>query len=1165
MRATRIKRRRWATKPFGRGLMSIATAAALSGVLAAAAFASKPEVPLVSVPEVTGTTAVSFGTLNPGAAEMREVGTYQFIYRAATDDNCEGAGEAVVPASPAMSNGSPHEEVAEFIEGLTPGTEYAVCLAVTEAGKTEPAVSAAVTFRTRQPPEQPLTEQPSNVTSGAAQLNATLNPNAPGEPNGTYAFDVNRDSEECEGPQKMQVPGSPVPASGEENEAVTAVATGLLPRTKYAYCAVAFNEVGESTVGDAVTFETPARGPTITNLAVEEVRSTEATVEAGVDPGGLSTEVTVDVDGVPQASKALPASKVPVGVQQHIIGLAPSTKYVAQVVAVNEAGREEADVMFESAGTRTRTTSESSCVNESFVGFRKQLPDCRAVELVSAAGERGEVYDPGGSDGHEEDITTARPFRAAASGDKVAYLGDPGPTGGDGSTAKGRGNEFIATRSVNGWGPVNVTPPVGEGENASDEREYTSLSADLSTGTVASEQPLTGAAPAPQGPAQCNVLYSVDETTAAPEYAALFTSTLTPAFCGELAGPSGRDEVLSFDGETSDHTVQVFDSAAELAPPAIEAFGFGSNVYVSRQPGAELALVNVLPDGAVEPRAVAGGPAQLPRNGPDLSDVISPDGRRVLWSGVVPGESIKEEKAAFAGALYVREDPFAPSAQTVELDGAEEGAPGQSGGGEFWGASSDVNKVFFTDCHRLTTDSTAVEGETCTHVAASSTLDLVKSGTDLYEYDFQAGAGGRKLTDLTVDDDPADVAGADVQGVLGVSDDGNYVYFIAGGALGAAPNGRGETPQAETCEPAPEATPEAAEELAGHVPLGLGCNLFELHFNGSTWDAPRFIAKLSAQDNLAFAEKLNAPFSTNGETAGDWNPRLGSRTAEVTPDGRALVFSSIQDITGYNTAHIGTLNGRQGGNEIFLYSADTNAVSCVSCNPRNAPPIPAIQSGAGFATYVPVSSSDTFMHRWVNASGTEVFFDSSQPLAEEDGNGRQDVYEWAAQGSTSCPVSTSVYGGCVFLLTAGETEDYSFLIDTDESGQNVFVTHRGPLYTVGPTDTKNHLFDLRVNGGGAPAVGSGCTSVAGCPAAPTPEPAASPPASSVIGSENGYEPQHSVVKKTTAQLRAEKLAKALKVCRSTHRKSRKKRRACEHAARQHYQGKKPKPPEKAKK
>jgi hypothetical protein len=1144
----------------GSGLSRIGPRAPLVSVLATVlgalafmsspALAAAPETPETLKPEletITETAATLRGVLNPHAAGELG-GTYEFLYNASETKECKGGGSTTA----GMVLGGEAEPVSEPVEGLSPKTEYAVCLVVHSQAKTQEAIGPAVTFITG-PPETPEDEV-TGVTGTSATLRATLNPHHEGEPD-RYRFLYDQSAVECND-AAVEVPIAEEPAligMGHEAEVVETTVTNLQPATTYTFCVRTENKAFDQVFGQPVTFTTTVAAPSITSESVTSLTSTEATLVAIVSPGGLPTSVDVQYGtGQSALRKQLPASAVPVEVSQHLAGLIPNTHYIAHILTTNKIGADEAIVEFITGGSKSRNVLSTACENKHATGFQATLPDCRAVELVSSASELGEVYDPGGSDGHEEDITTARPFRSALNGSKVAYLADPGPAGGDGSTAKGRGNEFVATRGSTGWQAVNVTPPVSVVESASREREYKSLSSDLTTGVVFSERPLVAANPVPQGPENCEVLYNVLVAGEGAKYSAFFTKTLTPEFCGTTSGNAGRDTSLVFAGESEDHLTKVFDSTAALKAPAEEGFGFGANVYAS-VPSGEVTLVSVLPNGEPISRAVVGGPSELPQNEPNFGNAVSPTGEKVVWSALTPGESVGGERAAFPDALYATEGIKTQAAKTVQIDESQAGAQGPAGGGQFWAASHDDSKIFFTDCHRLMAGSTAVEEGQCAHGDERS---LVKTGQDLYEYDF-AKPVGERLTDLTVDHDVDDTLGANVQGVIGVSEDGSYVYFVAGGSLGATDSSQGETPLTRNCEVAPGGS---EKEEGGHVPDGFGCNLFEMHESAGKWQAPQFVGTLGARDNIATDLKLNSPKSGGGELAGDWIANLGSRTAEVTPSGGALVFSSAQDLTGYNTAPVGLSEGNQTGNEIFLYGADANKLTCVSCDPRNVPPVASIQAGArGFSTYLPVSSSETFMHRWVNATGTEVFFDSSQPLSEGDSNGTQDVYEWEAEGGSTCPSSTSVYGGCIFLLSSGESEAASFLVDSDESGENVFLTHRGPLYDVGPGDTKNRLYDLRVEGGGAPNLGQGCISTATCPAASVPASIAdeAPATSMVSGSENPFsQPLAPPKKKTAAELRKERLAKTLKLCR--RERARKRRDSCEIQARRRYGVKKTK-------
>jgi hypothetical protein len=1030
----------------------------------------------------------------------------------------------------------------EAVAGLAPGTEYAACLVVTEAGKTEPAVSASVSFKTRATLETPETSAPTEVTSTGATFEGVINPHSPSEQGEFYSFVYQQEGSECRGESEVAIPVSPLRATTKEDQHASVAATGLLPRTTYTYCVLVSTEFGELAQGAAVTFSTPTGTPTVSNAAVDGVSSIEATVSATVDPGGAATVVEVEGPGIASKTRTLPASKRPVFFQQRISALHPATTYVIHVTSTNEAGKGEAEVAFTTSGVPAHEEVSSRCANKTFVGFSFGLPDCRAAELVSAAGEPGEVYAPGGDPGgREENITTPHPFRAAAEGNSVTYLGDPGLTGGDGGSSKGHGNQYLASRDAERWSVRNITPTVGERESVSFEHFYQSFSPDLSAGTVRAGRPLLAVAANPQAPEKCATLYSVNATVQPAAFSSLISTTLSPGFCGLENGEPGADSRLFFAGETPDHTVRVFDSSAALVAPAVPSPEDGGNIYAS-SPDGTLKVINVLPNGVVEPAAVAGGPSEMYDNAPDLSDAVAPAGNRVIWSSVTSKAGLREHGAAFPVSLYARDEPLSPAARTIQLDEATSAAPGTSGEGKYWTSAANGDKVFFTDCHRLTQDATAHEKEGCQHL--SGTGHLVQTGADLYMYDFSR-APGERLVDLSVDHDGADSQGADVQGVIGTSETGDTVYLVAGGALGAGPNARGETPQTGRCE-TPSYGPRAEEE--GHVPAGYGCNLFELHYNGTAWETPKFIATLAIADGETGHALLNAPEATSGEIIGDWVPNLGSRTAEVTPNGGAVVFSSTQQLTGYDAANAGRsseTNG-QGANEIFLFNAVAGSLTCVSCDPHNRPPDVEAMARTGFETYLPISSSDTFMHRWVNSAGTEVYFDSSQRLVEADRNETQDVYEWSAEGTPSCPVATSLYGGCVFLLTSGESQGFSFLVDTDESGANVFVEQRGPLYGQGPAGTKSELYDLRASGGQPPRIGTGCSQAGTCPAAPELPSAASAPASNATSGRGNFPPQPSPAKPLT---KAQRLAKALKACRARHRRS---HHACERQAYRRY-------------
>ena len=99
-------------------------------------------------------------------------------------------------------------------------------------------------------------------------------------------------------------------------------------------------------------------------------------------------------------------------------------------------------------------------------------------------------------------------------------------------------------------------------------------------------------------------------------------------------------------------------------------------------------------------------------------------------------------------------------AETIQLDAkpAKQSGNGPYGNGVFQAASKDGSVVYFTAPGKLTKDSKAEKGK-----------------PDLYRYDF---AKAPPLSDLTTGTVPGDV-----QGVIGASDDGSYLYFVAKGVL----------------------------------------------------------------------------------------------------------------------------------------------------------------------------------------------------------------------------------------------------------------------------------------------------------------------------------------------------------------------------------------------
>jgi hypothetical protein len=1053
------------------GLLALSILAASLATLAClvpSALAAAPEAPEVTVESpVPATTAFLHGILNPKSEG--EGGTYEFLYKASKTE-CEGASHA--PESPGLSLGLEHEEVFEGLSALEPNTEYTVCLRL-ENTKGEATVGPPAAFRTALPPETPKTEAATAITGTTATLNGTLNPGAPGEA-GTYEFRYRPSASECEGGGEKSAPEPASTALGNEKEMVSVGVTVLLPSTQYTFCLLARNQAGETALGPPVTFTTPATAPTVGEQSVSTVGSTTATLSAQIDPGALPTSYYVEYGtSVPYATTtlevSLPASPVAVAVQEHLTGLQPGTPYHARFIARNSLGSiPGVDVAF------TTTTSGGPSAHA--------LPDNRAYELVSPA-ENTEVYFPPSGFSIGEDITGRTGFRAAVGGDAVAYNAEPPSSGagGSGVTGGGQGDQYLAKREANGWDARDIVPPF----NASDSGiTYFAFAADLALETFNISYPIEAE---PQAPAEC----------VEGKLAVLYSYTASGSHA--LPAPPGWCSALSV-GISAD------DSHLLLA-------GFDGAIY--DLVGGRLHRVDILPTGEPQanPNATFGGGKE--RAGVagvnNFSNDIAVNGARVFWTDL--NTDVTAEDPTGATRLFVRENDIEPQsligpkgectepaeACTVQVD-AVQGGSGTNGGGRFWTASADGSKVFFTDCSRLTVESTAVPGTGCEESATAV-------GNDLYEYDVNSG----RLTDLTIDANAGDLLGADVQGVLGASNDGMYVYFVANGALTDGKNAEGKEP-------------------ASGQP-----NLYLAH-DGTT----SFITTLSDSDHGSFV------CPSMGQQCGDWVSDPALRTAEVAPAGDRVGFMSTLPLTGYDN---------RAQPEVFVYDADAGKISCASCDPSGAPPssmvdetqeqgVPAKRGG-----FVTVSDNSTFATRWINERGTAVFFNTSQALVPQDTNGRQDVYEWESEGAGSCRQAT----GCVYLLSTGISPSRADFVDASATGNDVFFIARADLVPqAGGEVTK--LYDARV-GGGFPETSLACSGT-GCQGVPPAPPTFATPPSATFAGLGNFLPGLSGKIKTAAQIKAEKLAKALKACRTKH--SARKRVACERQARKRYGGPKSK-------
>jgi Tol biopolymer transport system component len=752
--------------------------------------------------------------------------------------------------------------------------------------------------------------------------------------------------------------------------------------------------------------------------------------------------------------------------------------------------------------------AEAACPNEQLrvETHSTSLPDCRAYELVTPSFKYGQIV--------------GRPI-VTTSGSSVAFssLGEFNEAGND-TTAEG--GTYVDSRGDTGWSSSPVNPSAEQfqfgfafSEGGSSQRgETVDFSPDLSRSLFA-VAPVSGKA------IDFKLYLRATATGAFTEIGPLSSPSQVASWTSPEETDGDGSPTLKYAGATDDlshvfftqreflgHAFYWPGDATVLDPSLYEYSGTGNSepVLVGVAPGPEEAKARpvehpqLISQCGTLPGGGGGGNGALFDEYNAISTLPASEEGHVVFFTAVAKENGCETAGGVVGPsveeLYARID----GSHTVAI--SEPSAADcaacvitSSQQAVFQGASADGSKVFFISQQELFGGS---RGE---------------SGNNLYEYNFDAPNQHEKLSFVASELPPYN-GGHPLAGVVRVTEDGSHVYFVS------------EDRELATNRDAKDKT--AVEEESSD-------NLYV--YDGETGHTV-FIAALSPGDRE------------------DWAP-VDSRPVEATPDGRYLLFSSVNDLTPDAS---GT------GSQIYRYDIQSEELVRVSVgeggfnengNDGASSFIQAPSYNVASAEPTPTDISD---------DGSKVVFGSSGALTpqalneacalEQEGaciSSALNVYEWE--------------DGHVYLLSDGRdthavAENTAVnLIGISATGGDVFFTTADPL--VGQDgDTQQDIYDARVGGGfAAPAAGSGCVGES-CQGSPSVSPVFSAPSSTAFaGSGNLISTPSSsspVSKpKSAVQARALALAKALRSCRS--KRDRRRRSACEAQARRRYgpKGKRP--------
>jgi hypothetical protein len=612
-----------------------------------------------------------------------------------------------------------------------------------------------------------------------------------------------------------------------------------------------------------------------------------------------------------------------------------------------------------------------ACPNEALPGFRGYLPDCRAYEMVSSPFKDGQppnVVWAVSSDGSRMLDESLGAFASAES-----------------DSENGAVYEF--RRLESGW----VTSAVSPSASVFPTDVFLSASADLSSTLWAMRS-------------SSQSIYAEDIYVRQPDGLFLKVGPMVPP-SAEPGPPPGGHNLLPeghiYAGASSDLSHVLFEIRASSAlwPGDTTAESTATSLYEyvgteNKQPQ----LVGIDAEGHLISNC--GTTLGYFAGEFEAYNASSANGETVFFTSLGHNVSGCEAGVAAPGAseLYARLHQIEPVPISEPTTGqCAECNTTIKTPAEFQGASEDGSKVFFLTEQELFSGDTTM---------------------NLYEYDF-SNRKGQKVVRVSRG------AAPEVQGVARVAEDGSHAYFVARGVLTEGKNAE------------------------GREPTGGGDNLYVFE---------RDAAHPGGQ--LAFVATL-----ANADSS-DWSAQ-DIRPVQSTPDGRFLVFESVADLTPGDTSTVpqvfeydarerklvrvsigqaGYTNGTTSANanasripsQLYSESRPTTAKTGLAVSTDGSYVVfgsagaltPSAEEAAAagaesvyeYHSVSSIANGNVYLISdgrnllsaekfGIDASGSDVFFQTADPLLPQDLDTQFDVYDARSGGGFAAPATSTACEG----------------------------------------------------------------------------------------------------------------------------------------------------------